>query len=97
MLWDLATGGELQNLDGHLRRVTALAFPPGSKMPVSVLHNQTTKLWNLARGGELQTLDDQSGMVAAVVYSPDSQIPVLTSHDQTIKFWNPTKEKSYRS
>jgi RNA polymerase sigma factor (sigma-70 family) len=47
-LWDIVTGKELLQLDGHGSNVTSLAFSPDGKRLVSGLANGTVLIWDMA-------------------------------------------------
>jgi len=59
-LWDAATGGALQTLQGNTIDVTDLAFSPDGKTVASVSYGRTVRLWDAATGGALQTPDNCS-------------------------------------
>jgi WD40 repeat protein len=59
-LWDPATGGLQQILEGHSNWVQSVAFSPDGRLLASGLVDNTVWLWNPATGGLKQTLKDHS-------------------------------------
>jgi WD40 repeat protein len=49
-LWDLATGETLRTLQGHTRRVSAVAVPADGSRALSGSWDDTLRLWDLNTG-----------------------------------------------
>jgi WD40 repeat protein len=89
-LWDVATGVELQRLEGHSAWVRAVAFSPDSKQLASASNDGIIRLWDAATGAALQTLKGHLGHDIAITFSPDSKKLALAS-DETIRLWDLTR------
>ncbi|MGD9647803.1 MAG: WD40 repeat domain-containing protein, partial [Pirellulales bacterium] len=87
-LWDLATGQEKANLEGHTACVWSVAFSPDGKWLATSSYDRQLKLWDLAAGKEQATLSGHKNWVTSVVFSPDSATLASASEDGTIRLWD---------
>jgi WD40 repeat protein len=84
-----AWNSELQKLEGHKRRVNAVAFSPDGQLLASASSDRTIVLWSPATGEFVQHLEGHSDHVNAVVFSADGQLLASASDDKTVRLWNP--------
>jgi RNA polymerase sigma factor (sigma-70 family) len=56
-LWDVATGKEVQRLQGHRSSVTSLAFAPDGSRLASGLRNSAVMVWDVPRARRVQQLE----------------------------------------
>ncbi|KAF3908503.1 hypothetical protein ABW21_db0205184 [Orbilia brochopaga] len=89
ILWDTTTWTPLQTLDGHLGRISCLAFTPDSKVLASGSDDFTVVLWDTVTGALLHRLgrrDHEFWRVDSIAISPDGRHIVSTA-SQTTKLW----------
>jgi Tol biopolymer transport system component len=87
-IWDAKTGRELQNLSGHSRDVTSVAYSPDEKFIASSSWDNTIKIWDVETGHELRTLEGHTGGVNSVEFSPDGRRILSCSGDGTTRLWD---------
>ena len=87
-LWNLATGEQLQKLEGHTKPVFSVAFSPNGQLLASASLDNTVRLWNPVTGEQLQKLKGHTDSAFGVAFSPDSQLLVSGSGDKTVRLWN---------
>jgi WD40 repeat protein len=87
-LWEVASGRELQKLQGHSDSVSSIAFSSDGKRLVSGSFDHSIKVWDLSNGTELSTLKGHASLVACVAFSPDNKIVASGSEDETIRLWD---------
>ena len=68
LLWDLASGDQLQRYEGHESTIHAVAFCPESKCLLSGSADGTARLWNTVSGEELRRFNDFTVPVNAVAF-----------------------------
>jgi len=72
-LWDLSTGKEIRQFEGHTRDVRRVAVSPDSKQLLSGSYDGTMRLWDLQTGKELKKFDGPGQFVEAVSFTPDGK------------------------
>ena len=71
-IWDVATEGLRQILEGDGNLALTLAFSPDGKALAGGF--QTIRLWDTETGNELSKLDGHTGLVYTMTFSPDAKI-----------------------
>ncbi|MFO0757017.1 MAG: WD40 repeat domain-containing protein [Byssovorax sp.] len=73
ILWDLATGEPMGEIERHAPGVRSLAWIPGTQSFASGSWDETARVWDLEQGTLRLTLKDQDS-VNAVAASPDGSL-----------------------
>lgn len=90
-LWDVATGKETAQLEGHFDKVWHLAVSPTTKLLASASDDGTIRLWDLANKKQLHSFGEHHGRQRAVAFSPDGK--TLASAGSKISLWDAATQK----
>ncbi|KAJ5936835.1 WD40-repeat-containing domain protein [Penicillium verhagenii] len=85
-LWDTATGGLQQTLNGS-SRVNSVAFSPNGKILASGYSHRDIRLWSMPTG-DLQQSFRGSSDVTSVAFFPNNQILATGSFDKIVRLWD---------
>jgi WD40 repeat protein len=86
-LWDVETGKELRQFEGHSGNVHGVAFSPDGRFALSG-DDHNVRLWEVATGKELHRFDGLQGWVYSVVFSSDGRYALSASPgDRTVRLW----------
>lgn len=77
-LWDTATGGLQQTLEGHSTSVRTVTFSPDGRLLASDLDDGTVWLWNMATG-ELQETLSREELGLQLKFSQDGSFRLTDS------------------
>lgn len=95
-VWELATGTELQVLDGHTDFVWQAAWSPDGTRLATGSSDNTVRIWEVVSGEAVAVLEDQvaylddpeGGDVLSVAWSPDGSRLVSGTRDGTVRVWD---------
>jgi WD40 repeat protein len=88
VIWDVATGKMLHDLNKHTNRITSVQFSPDGKKIVIASIDGTAKIWGAINGEILQNLEGHTSWIRSVHFSPDGKKIVTASSDGTAKIWD---------
>jgi eukaryotic-like serine/threonine-protein kinase len=89
-LWDIATGKQIGQLDGHGSWITSLVFWPDGKKLASSSGDQTVRIWDVPNGKCLDTLRGHRSEVWRLALLPDGRTLVSGAKDGAVSFWDTT-------
>ncbi len=87
-LWDVASGREIQRLEGHGDGVRSVDFSLDGETLASASGRRTVRLWDVASGREIQRLEGHGSWVFSVAFSPDGETLASAAHDGTVRLWD---------
>ena len=88
ILWDLFTGKELNNLDGHTGDVNSVSITPDGQYAISASNDRTCILWDLYRRESRKLIRGHNSGIRAVSVTPDQQQGISGSQDGSLVLWN---------
>lgn len=95
-LWDLAAGKHLATLDGHLAKVTGLAFSPDDRMLASASDDGAAILWDVATRARKHELLWHLGPIDGIAFSPDGASIATSGDDHRILLWDVASGRQLR-
>jgi WD40 repeat protein len=88
IIWDVASGAEVQRLVGHSDVVRGLAFDPAGRLLISGSNDNTARVWDTQTWEELLRLDGHTDDVRGVAFSVDGQQALTAGRDGRLGVWN---------
>ncbi len=88
-LWELASGREIWQAEGHEDNIESLALSPDGRTLVSGSMDRTVRMWDAATGRPIRTLRAHKKAVKSVAYGPDGKTLASGSIDTTVRLWTP--------
>ncbi|ACK68538.1 serine/threonine protein kinase with WD40 repeats [Gloeothece citriformis PCC 7424] len=86
-IWDLKTGGLLQQLKGHSKLINDVAFSPDGQILVSGSNDESLKVWDVISGQIIYHLQGHNAAVTCVSFSSDGRFIASGSRDQSVRIW----------
>jgi RNA polymerase sigma factor (sigma-70 family) len=88
-LWEVATGKEINTLEGHTGAVLGVAFSPDGKTLASADGDGQVKLWDMSTGKEKTNLKWQTNGLQPLAFSPDGKLLATTGGDShNVMLWD---------
>jgi WD40 repeat protein/serine/threonine protein kinase len=87
-LWDVATGREVTQLDGHESFSQDVAFHPDGSLLATTGADGTVRLWDVARRALVAVLRGHSDSVTRAAFGADGKLLASGSHDGTVRLWD---------
>jgi len=88
LLWDAATGQEVDRLVGHNSGVNSLVFWPDGKKLASGSSDRTIRIWDIPTRTCVDTLRGHRKQVGQVALMPDHQTLVSGCQDGSVCLWD---------
>jgi RNA polymerase sigma factor (sigma-70 family) len=97
-LWEMATGKELRQIQGHPGTGLFVAFSLDGKLLATAASCGDNPLcvWETATGKELRRFQGHLHGVVFVAFGPDSQTLVSVSNDHTVRIWEVASGRELR-
>ncbi len=86
-LWDVGTGKEVRQFEGHDGEVAGVAFSPDGGRAATAGADRTVRVWDTASGKELSCFRGHRGRVRAVAFSPDGRRVASGGQDRRAVLW----------
>ncbi|MEE3717986.1 NB-ARC domain-containing protein [Tumidithrix elongata RA019] len=87
-LWQVGSGKNLLEIDGHTDIIFAIAFSPDRNYLASGSLDQSVKLWNVKTGACEKILLESTGGISMLAFSPDGKTLACSCGDRTIRVVN---------
>jgi WD40 repeat protein/serine/threonine protein kinase len=94
IIWDVATGRQVQIFRGHTSTVKNVAYSPDGHVLASgagdIARSEPgqVKIWEAATGQEVFSLHGHTDPIYGVAFSPDGRRLASASQDHTVKIWD---------
>jgi tetratricopeptide (TPR) repeat protein len=96
-LWDVETGKQLQEFQGHEGWTSQAAFTPDGKQVLSAgTQDKCLRLWDVATGKQVRAFTGHTADVLSVAVSPDGRLALSGSADKTLRLWELATGKEVR-
>lgn len=91
IIWDVATGDLMHELEGHHNAIVSIAWSPDGDTLATASFDGTARLWQVATGTLAYMLKGHDGAivaaVAAVAFNPHGSMLASASFDGSVKLW----------
>jgi WD40 repeat protein len=77
-LWDLATGKQIRQFEGHFKDVRRVAISPNGKQLLSASFDGSMRLWDLQTGEAVRIFVGPGNFVESVSFTPDGKRAVCS-------------------
>jgi WD40 repeat protein len=88
LLWDVASGEQIEAFEGHPGYVRTVAFAPDGQLVVTGCDDGVVRLWDAGNGTLLRELRGHGDYVRDVAISPDGAVIASASDDSTVRLWD---------
>nr|WP_290226787.1 caspase family protein [Trichocoleus desertorum] len=86
-LWDVVSGQQLQNLQGHHATIEQAHFSSDNQQVITASWDRTARIWDVASGKLVRLLPHQD-VVSSAFFSPDNQLVATASWDGTARVFD---------
>ena len=86
-LWRASDGTLIHTWQGHMERISSLAFSPSGLIVASASDDGEIRLWDSSDGLFLHALEGHTDSVQSLAFSPDGLMIASASEDGTIRLW----------
>jgi len=93
-VWDISSGVEIHDLQGHTARVLSVAYASDSRHVASGSLDGTCRLWDAETGASVASFRGHESWVASVAFVPDSKSIVACGDAKSIRVWTWSDERA---
>lgn len=86
-LWNLETGAQIQQFDGHTNTIFSVAFSPDGRYVASGSSDKSVIIWDVQSGEQFRHFDTVH-KVYSIAFSPDGQHILAGEQRDVIALWN---------
>ncbi len=86
-LWEVGSGRQLRQMEGHTDWVVSAAFSPDGRLVLTGSKDKTARIWEISSGQQLRQMEGHTGEVWSVAFSPNGQLALTGSLDKTARLW----------
>lgn len=87
-IWDGNTGKVLHVLEGHAKKVVAVAVSPDGKTIATGSWDRSVRLWDAETGAAMQVFTGHSNSVNDVIFTADGTAVVSAGYDGDVRVWS---------
>jgi WD40 repeat protein/serine/threonine protein kinase len=87
-VWDLETGRQIRNLEGHKATVWSVAVSRDGRFVLSGGNDTTPIVWDVIKARAVQSLVGHTRRIHSVAFLPDGRRAVSSGDDGTIRLWD---------
>jgi WD40 repeat protein len=93
-LWDVATGKQLQVLQGHDSYISTVTYSPDGTLVASGSGDGTVRLWKVNTGEQLHRLLGHADALGTVAFSPDGRLLASGGKEPIPRLWDVASGKA---
>lgn len=83
-IWDIASGLELESLQGHLDEINDVVVTPDGRRLLSVSYDGTFIVWDLVSGKQVSPTIQYLGSLRRVIVTPQGELAILARYDGSL-------------
>ena len=87
ILWDVASGQPLQQLEGHTTFIYNAKFSPDGNYALSSSAGGEVILWDIANNSEIQRFTEHTDDVRDITFNGTGSVALTASGDNTVRMW----------
>jgi WD40 repeat protein len=95
-LWDIGTGKELHDREGHRGAIRSVCFSPDSQLLATASEDSTIGLWDTPRGQQVGVCRGQRSFFQRVLFSPDGKSLFASAPNSPVQVWDVRTQKQQR-
>ena len=87
-LWNMGNPKRNLTLDGHTKKISAVAFSPNANIIASASFDNSVRLWYPGSSVKTKILKGHTASVKSVEFLKDGRSLLTASDDKTVKLWD---------